>query len=72
MVYNHYNNGSRSSDAAKSFLDYFMGTISTDGYTVYRMFDGEDSKALHIALQEIVGRCLAFRQDSDGHNRSYR
>ena len=48
MVYYHYNNGSRSSDAAKSFLEYFMGTISTDGYTVYRMFDGEDSKVLHI------------------------
>lgn len=46
MVYYHYNNGSRSSDAAKSFLEYFMGTISTDGYTVYRMFDGEDSKVL--------------------------
>lgn len=48
MVYYHYNNGSRSFDAAKSFLEYFMGTISTDGYTVYRMFDGEDSKVLHI------------------------
>lgn len=48
MVYYHYNNGSRSSDAAKSFLEYFMETISTDGYTVYRMFDGEDSKVLHL------------------------
>lgn len=48
MVYYHYNNGSRSSDVAKSFLEYFMGTISTDGYTVYRMFDGEESKVLHI------------------------
>ena len=48
MVYYHYNNGSRSSDAARSFLEYFMGTISTDGYTVYRMFDGEESKVLHI------------------------
>ena len=48
MVYYHYNNGSRSSDAAMSFLEHFMGTISTDGYTVYRMFDGEESKVLHI------------------------
>ena len=48
MVYYHYNNGGRSSDAAKLFLEYFMGTISTDGYAVYRMFDGEDSKVLHI------------------------
>ena len=48
MVYYHYNNGSRSFDAAKSFLEYFMETISTDGYTVYRMFDGEGSKVLHI------------------------
>ena len=29
MVYYHYNKGSRSSDAAKSFLEYFMGTIFT-------------------------------------------
>lgn len=28
--FNHYNNGTRSSDAAKSFLEYFMGTISTE------------------------------------------
>lgn len=48
MVYYHYNNGSRSSDVAKSFLEHFMGPLSTDGYTVYRMFDGEDSKVLHI------------------------
>lgn len=48
MVYYHYNNGSRSSDAAKSFLEHFMGTLSTDGYTVYRMYDGDDSKVLHI------------------------
>ena len=48
MVYYHHNNSSRSSDAAKSFLEHFMGTLSTDGYTVYRMFDGEDSKVLHI------------------------
>lgn len=25
-----------------------MGTISTDGYTVYRMYDGEKSRVLHI------------------------
>ena len=48
MVYYHYNNGSRSLDAAMSFLEHFMGTISTDGYTVCRMFDGEESKVLHI------------------------
>ena len=29
-------------------LEHFMGSVSTDGYTVYRMFDGEDSKVLHI------------------------
>lgn len=48
MVYYHYNKGSGSSDVAKSFLEYFMGTISTDGYTVYRMYDGEKSRVLHI------------------------
>lgn len=48
LVYYHYNNGSRASDVAKTFLEHFMGSISTDGYTVYRMFDGEESKVLHI------------------------
>lgn len=48
LVYYHYNNGSRASDIAKTFLEHFMGSISTDGYTVYRMYDGEDSKVLHI------------------------
>ena len=48
LVYYHYNNGSRASDVAKTFLEHFMGSLSTDGYTVYRMFDGEDSKVLHI------------------------
>ena len=37
LVYYHYNNGSRASDVAKTFLEHFMGSISTDGYTVYRM-----------------------------------
>ena len=48
MVYYHYNNGSRASDVAKTFLEHFMGSISTDGYTVYRMYDGEESKVLHV------------------------
>lgn len=48
LVYYHYNNGSIASDVAKTFLDHFMGSISTDGYTVYRMYDGEGSKVLHI------------------------
>ena len=76
LVYYHYNNGSRASDVAKTFLEHFMGSVSTDGYTVYRMFDGEDSKVLHIGcwthLQEAVGRCLAIRQNCDGYNRPYR
>lgn len=48
LVYYHYNNGSRASDVAKIFLEHFMGSISTDAYTVYRMYDGEDSMVLHI------------------------
>ena len=46
MVYYYYNNGSRSSDTVKSFLEYFVETIY--GYTVCRMFDGDGSKVLHI------------------------
>ena len=56
--------------------EYFMGTISTDGYTVYRMFDGDDSKVLHIGCWTHCRRlwvdALPSRQNSDGHNRSYR
>ena len=48
MVYYHYNNGSRASDVVKAFLESFDGSMSTDGYTVYKMYDGADSKVLHI------------------------
>ena len=65
MVYYHYNNGSRSSDAAKSFLEHFMGTLSTDGYTVYRMFDGEDSKVLHIGCRTHCRRLWVDALPSD-------
>ena len=54
LVYYHYNNGSRASDVAKTFLEHFMGSVSTDGYTVYRMFDGEDSKVLHIGCWTLL------------------
>ncbi|MFR8554564.1 MAG: hypothetical protein ACLVEU_14730 [Bacteroides cellulosilyticus] len=60
----------------KTFLDHFMGSISTDGYTVYRMYDGEGSKVLHVGCWYApAGGCglmLAIRQDGDGHNRFYR
>lgn len=65
MVYYHYNNGSRSSDVAKSFLEHFMGTLSTDGYTVYRMFDGEDSKVLHIGCRTHCRRLWVDTLPSD-------
>lgn len=65
MVYYHYNNGSRSSDVAKSFLEHFMGTLSTDGYTVYRMFDGEDSKVLHIGCRTHCRRLWVDALPSD-------
>lgn len=70
MVYYHYNNGSRSSDVAKSLLKYFMGTIFTDEYTVYRMFDGEDSKVLRIGCRTYcrrlwVGAFLSDRNAMD-------
>mgnify|MGYP000809483465 FL=1 len=65
MVYYHYNNGSRSSDVAKSFLEHFMGTLSTDGYTVYRMFDGENSKVLHIGCRTHCRRLWVDALPSD-------
>ena len=34
LVYYHYNNGSRASDVAKTFLEHFMGSVSTEGYTL--------------------------------------
>lgn len=61
----HYNNGSRSSDGVKSFLEYFMGTISTDGYTVYRVFDGEDLKVFHIGCWTHCRRLWVDALSSD-------
>ncbi|MFR8552834.1 MAG: hypothetical protein ACLVEU_04400 [Bacteroides cellulosilyticus] len=31
--------------------------LSTDGYTVYRMYDGEGSKVLHIGAGRTAGGC---------------
>ena len=57
-------------------LEHFMGSVSTDGYTVYRMFDRRSLKGASYrmldTLQEAVGRCLAIRQNCDGYNRPYR
>lgn len=65
LVYYHYNNGSRASDVAKTFLEHFMGSISTDGYTVYRMYDGEDSKVLHIGCWTHCRRLWVDALSSD-------
>lgn len=48
MLYFHYNNGRSMSNEADSFSEHFIGTIPTNGYTVYRMFNEEDSTMLHI------------------------
>ena len=65
LVYYHYNNGSRASDVAKTFLEHFVGSVSTDGYTVYRMFDGEDSKVLHIGCRTHCRRLWVDALPSD-------
>lgn len=38
-----YENGSRGLKAIKPFLDQFIGFFTTDGYVVYKAYDGKDT-----------------------------
>jgi len=43
LVWFLYENGSRGLQAIKPFLDQFVGFFTTDGYVVYKAYDGEDT-----------------------------
>lgn len=43
LVWFLYENGSRGLNAIKPFLDQFIGFFTTDGYVVYKAYDGENT-----------------------------
>lgn len=43
LVWFLYENGSRGLNAIKPFLDKFVGFFTTDGYVVYKAYDGEST-----------------------------
>lgn len=43
LVWFLYENGSRGLSAIKPFLDQFVGFFTTDGYVVYKAYDGENT-----------------------------
>lgn len=44
IAYYLYDNGSRSMKVAQKFFETFRGSVTTDGYNVYKMFERQDSK----------------------------
>ena len=57
MAWFLYENGSRGLKAIKPFLDRFVGFFTTDGYVVYKAYDGkEDSRQTRIACLTHIRR----------------
>lgn len=56
VAYYLYDNGSRSMKVAQKFFEGFMGSITTDGYNVYKMFERKDSKVTRYACMAHVRR----------------
>ena len=43
LVWFLYEHGSRGAEAIRPFLEGFLGFYTTDGYVVYKIFDGKDA-----------------------------
>lgn len=57
MAWFLYENGSRGLKAIKPFLDRFVGFFTTDGYVVYKAYDGKsDSQQIRIACLTHIRR----------------
>lgn len=56
MAYYLYDNGSRSRKVAQKFFEGFSGSVTTDGYNVYKMFEQEDSKVTRYGCMAHVRR----------------
>ena len=51
-----YDNGSRSMKVAQKFFAGFRGSVTTDGYNVYKMFEREDSSITRYGCMAHVRR----------------
>lgn len=51
-----YDNGSRSKKVAENFFRDFFGSITTDGYNVYKLFDAQNSRVTRYGCMVHVRR----------------
>lgn len=56
IAYYLYDNGSRSMKVAQKFFAGFRGSVTTDGYNVYKMFEREDSSITRYGCMAHVRR----------------
>lgn len=56
IAYYLYDNGSRSMKVAQKFFESFWGSVTTDGYNVYKMFERQDSKIKRYGCMAHVRR----------------
>lgn len=56
IAYYLYDNGGRSMKVAQKFFAGFRGSVTTDGYNVYKMFEREDSSITRYGCMAHVRR----------------
>lgn len=65
VAYYLYDNGSRSGKVAERFFNGFAGSVTTDGYNVYKLFDRRGSKITRYACMAHVRRKFVEASNSD-------
>lgn len=56
VAYYLYDSGSRSMKVAQKFFEGFQGSVTTDGYNVYKMFERENSQIVRYGCMAHVRR----------------
>ena len=65
IAYYLYDNGSRSMKVAQKFFAGFRGSVTTDGYNVYKMFEREDSSITRYGCMAHVRRKFVYALQTD-------
>lgn len=68
VAYYLYDNGSRSMKVAENFFRNFFGSITTDGYNVYKLFDREGSKITRYGCMAHVRRKFVDAMNTDSRS----
>lgn len=68
VAYYLYDNGSRSGKVAERFFNGFTGSVTTDGYNVYKLFDRKDSTITRYACMAHVRRKFVESLQSDSRS----